>query len=73
MSKVKVQDHERIAISIRYKDSFLIANKSITEELSNNKIPQNKDNLQPGSSKYNFESLDKEISNNKKSRVCNVM
>ena len=70
MPKAKVQDQEKVAILIRYKDSFFVANKAITETISN-KITNSEDNIPPGSSKYHFESTKNNHQEN--SKVCNVM
>ena len=71
MPKSKIQDQEKVAISIRYKDSFLIANKAITDTISS-KISNSQESILPATSKYNFDKNNKN-SQQENSQFCNVM
>lgn len=70
MPKSKIQDQEKVAISIRYKDSFLIANKAITETISS-KISNSEKSILPATSKYNFKH--NKSNHQENSQVCNIM
>lgn len=71
MPKSKIQDQEKVAILIRYKDSFLIANKAITETISSNISNSEKSILPATTSKYNFKQNKND--QQESSQVCNVM
>jgi len=70
MPKSKIQDQEKVAISTRYKDSFLVANEAIKNTISS-KTSNSEENIVPATSKYNF----KQNKNNQQenSQVCSVM
>lgn len=69
MPKSKIQDQEKFAISTRYKDSFLVANKAITNTISS-KTSNSEESIVPTTPKYNFKQNKNQQDS---SQVCNIM